>query len=346
MTDQAQAPVEQAVQVVQQPADVKSLPIEDRIHRALNPEKAAAEERPRGPDGKFLPTKEEAQAEAPPAEVPAEPALEAEEVPEELAEEEWERIKTRKITVKVDGQEFKVPLEEARLGHMRQSDYQRKTQEVSKQRAEAQEQARQAVETAQRQYAENLNLMEQAIVKAYIPELQGADWQKLKTEAPQEYIRLSDRANHMQQALHQIRQEQQQLKQEQEKSLSEKRAHAKEQALTKVKELIPEWSEDLQKSLFSAGVEHYGFSPEEMGAVMDPRVVRMIHDAVQYQKVKTQKPLVEKKVAEAPRVLKPGAKPNAGDQARNAETKDFERLRKSGGKDLDAIAAIVRKRIG
>jgi hypothetical protein len=319
----------------------------------LEPAKAEAEDKPRGPDGKFLPTKpQEAPQEAQqqeaqpaetetPAEVPAEPAA----PPEDLSDDEWETLKTRKIRAKVDGEELTVPLEEARLGYMRQSDYQRKTQEVAKQRTEAQEQARQAVETAQRQYADNLQLMEQAIVKAYLPELSNANWQQLKTENPQEYIRLTERANYMQQALQQIRQEQQTLQKEQEKTLSEKRAKSIEEARSRVKELIPEWSDDLQKTLFSAGVEHYGFSPEEMSSVMDPRVVRIIHDAVQYQKVKTQKPLVEKKVAEAPRVLKPGAKPNAGDQARAEESKLKERLRQSGGKDLDVIAALVRKRI-
>lgn len=355
MSDQAQAPVEQAVQQVQivQPVDVKTLPIEERVRRALAPEKA--EDKPRGPDGKFLPTNppepdkpvEEAKAEAP-AEVPAEAAVESEtpqERAERLADEEWEPLKNRKILAKVDGEELEVTLEEARLGYMRQSDYQRKTQDVSKQRTEAQEQARQAIETAQRQYASNLQLMEQAIVKAYLPELTSANWQQLKTENPQEYIRLTERANYMQQALQQIQQEQAKLRTEQEKSFGEKRAQAIEQARTKVKELIPDWSDSLQKTLFNAGVEQYGFTAEEMSSVMDPRVVRVIHDAVQFQKLKTQKPLVEKRVAEAPRVMKPGAKPNPGEQARAEDSKLKERLRKSGGKDLDVIAALVRKRI-
>jgi len=349
MSDQAQAPVEQAVPqvVVLPPVDAKTLPLEDRVRRAMFPEQAAAEDKPRGPDGKFLPTKQEA-PDAPQeaaADVPAEPVVEGEAEPEELPEEDWEKIKNRKIRAKVDGEELQVSLEDARLGYMRQSDYQRKTQEVAKQRTEAQEQARQAVETAQRQYADNLQLMEQAIVKAYLPELTSANWQQLKTENPQEYIRLTERANYMQQALQQIQQEQTKLKTEQEKSFGEKRAQAIEQARTKVKELIPDWSEGLQKTLFNAGVEQYGFTAEEMSSVMDPRVVRIIHDAVQFQKMKTQKPLIEKKVAEAPKVLKPGAKPNAGDAARNAESQMRDRLRKSGGKDIDALAAIVRNRM-
>lgn len=350
MSDQAQAPQEQAVQQVQvvQPVDVKTLPVEERVRRAMFPEKVAAEEKPRGPDGKFLPTKQEEakpQEEAA-AEVPAEPDAQGEEqTPEEIADEEWETLKNRKTRAKVDGEELPVTLEEARLGYMRQSDYQRKTQEVSKQRADAQEQARQAIETAQRQYAETLQLMEQGIVRAYLPELQSADLQKLKTENPQEYIRVSERAEYMKHALHQIRQEQETLKREQEKTLQEKRTQAKEQALLRVKELIPGWGEELQKSLFNAGIEHYGFSPEEMSSVIDPRVVRVIHDATQYQKMKTQKPLAEKRVAEAPRVLKPGAKPNPVDQARNAESQIRERLHKSGGKDMDAIAALVQRKL-
>ena len=359
MEDQAQAPVEQAVvqqvQVVQ-PLDVKTLPVEERVRRAMFPEKVAAEEKPRGPDGKFLPTKpqepdqptEEVKAEAP-ADVPAETSTPAEETPQEraerLAEEEWEPLKNRKILAKVDGEELEVTLEEARLGYMRQADYQRKTQDVSKQRSEAQEQARQAIEASQRQYGEQLAMFQQAIVRNFVPELQAVNWQQLKTENPQEYIRLSERAQQLEGTFKHLQQEAEKLKQEQEKTLSEKRAKSLEEARSKLKELIPDFSETLQKSLFDAGIEHYGFTVEELNSVMDPRVVKLLHDGMQYHKMKTQKPLVEKRVAEAPRVVKPGAKPNAQDQARAEDSKLKERLRKSGGKDIDAIAALVRKRI-
>jgi len=357
MSDQAQAPQEQAVQKVEvvQPVDVKSLPVEERVRRALFPQKAAAEDKPRGPDGKFLPTQPQAEAapaEQPPvqeaaAEVPAEPAaqVEEEERPDRLAEEEWENLKNRKTLAKVDGEDLEVTLEEARLGYMRQADYQRKTQEVSKQRAQAQEEARQAIETAQRQYAEQLGMFQQAIVRNFVPELQNVNWQQLKTENPNEYIRLSERAQFLQQTFKALQEEQDKLKAEQEKTLSEKRAKSLEEAQAKVKELLPDWGEGLQKAIFNAGVENFGFSPEEMSSVSDPRVVHLFHHAMEYLKVKNQKPLVEKRIAEAPRMLKPGAKPNPGDQARNAESKIRERLHKSGGKDLDAIAALVQRKI-
>lgn len=44
----------------------------------------------------------------------------------------------KKIRIKVDGEEVEVPLSEALAGYQRQSDYTRKTQELSKQRAELQ----------------------------------------------------------------------------------------------------------------------------------------------------------------------------------------------------------------
>ena len=54
--------------------------------------------------------------------------------------------------------------------------------------------------------------------------------------------------------------------------------------------------------IYEGANKAYGFTPEELGQVYDPRLVRMMKDAAAYQALKAQKPAVTAKVNAAPRV--------------------------------------------
>jgi len=63
---------------------------------------------------------------------------------------------------------------------------------------------------------------------------------------------------------------------------------------------------------------------------------------VKYRELQTQKPLTEQKMKVAPKVIKPGAKASV---SANRDQELRERLRKSGGRDEAAAAAMLRQRM-
>jgi alanyl-tRNA synthetase len=127
---------------------------------------------------------------------------------------------------------------------------------------------------------------------------------------------------------------------QQSKERKERLDKAVEESRAKLKEAIPSWSDELYGALLKRGVDTYGFKPDEVGEVYDPRVMRVLHDAHQFHLLKAGKETAEKKVVAVPPVLKRGAseqKPNPQTQAaQNARTA----LSKNGN-DIDAAAAVM-----
>lgn len=306
--------------------------MEDRIAASLEPE----QEQPVADEAA---TEQETTTEA-----ETEPEAEVEKPEEEAPEEiDWEQIKGHKVKVTVQGEDKEVTLEEARNGFMMQADYQRKTQELAKQRNEVQETARQAVAQTQAQYAQNLQVLQQTLLAAAAPELQGVNWNQLAQTDPAEYVRLSNRAQAVNQTLQSFQVEMQRIAQANQEQMREKTTQAARQAVEVLQAKIPNWNDTLYQDLLRTGVESYGFSPEEVGNVVDPRMIQVLHDAKQWRALQSQKPIAEKKVKDAPKVMKPGA-PQSKSQAAGRDTQQLrERLKKSGGKDEAAAIALIKR---
>ncbi len=236
----------------------------------------------------------------------------------------------------------KLSLKELQQGYLRQSDYTKKTQELAKQRAEAQEQVRQATQTSLQQYSERLNQFQTALVKTVAPELANVDWNKLAAEDAFEYVRLSNRANQINQVLQAIENEKKTVKatlEEQEKKVN---AEKWSKSVEILQQDIPEWGEPVAKRLAKAA-QDAGFTSDEVAQWNDHRLIKLAHKAAMYDdlqtKQATQKELVAKKIALVPKVLKPGAKPTS-----TPVGEAMKKLQKSG-KPEDALPffeALVR----
>lgn len=226
-------------------------------------------------------------------------------------------------------------INELKAQRMMQADYQRKTAELARQREEVQTQLRQGVEKEREQYKQALDVQQRLVWSLAAQDLQNVDMDKLATEDPAEYIRVQNRLNKFNQAIQGIQAEQQKLAQ-QEREYLEREVLPK--ASEQIQRDIPNWGPELKQNLLKSGVENYGFTAEELQAVVDPRMVKVLHDAYQYQQFKAQKPAAEKKVVAKPKVLKPGTKqpkePVDGDA--------FKRLKQTG-RYQDAAAAILKR---
>ena len=110
------------------------------------------------------------------------------ETPTEQSEEDEESEESEEpqtFTVKVDGKEVTVTLDELQQGYSRTQDYTRKTQQIAEVRKQV-EQESQAIRAERAQYAQLLGALEQQVQQAAEPQI---DWDRLYQEDPIEWVR-------------------------------------------------------------------------------------------------------------------------------------------------------------
>lgn len=207
-------------------------------------------------------------------------AAEEEDEPQEDQVEEEESEQPQLYTIKVDGEETEVTLEELQNGYSRQRDYTRKTQELAQQR-KAIEAKQQEVSQKDAIYSQLLPKME-ATLKG---ELENEpDWSALYEADPIAYVREKDIWNEKKQKLQAVQAESQRLQQEsameQQKKLQQFLQYGQQQLL----EQIPEWQDNEVASKEKMAIRDYGvnvlgYTPQEMDSVYDYRVLLGLRNA-------------------------------------------------------------------
>ena len=266
-------------------------------------------------------------------ETPKEEASENTEIKEETqtASEEPELHR-----VKVQGQELEVTLDELKAGYSRDSDYRQKTHSLGLEKKDLE-----AQKTSLRQnYDTRLGELNDLISTAdgFIRQQQGSkDLKKLWEEDPTSAARLD----------YQLREQTRQIDDMKAKA---KDAYAKqyEEYLDTQRQLaaakIPEYSDPNKADQFRTdmrtSLRSYGFTDQEIGSLADHRFLMVIKDAMGYKSVKDKKPIVQKKVANAPKVIKAGVAKSNISSGREAIKQKIGKLRKSGH-IKDAQSAIL-----
>jgi hypothetical protein len=258
---------------------------------------------------------------------------------EDDVEEDSEEQTLETVKLKVNGEEIEKPLDEVVALAQQGLDYTKKTQEVAEQRKQL-ETFEQQLKMQEQQFAEqaqlnNLLIEDVAKITALDQQLSqyaNVDWQKLTdsdfVEAQKHYMAYNQLQQNRNNAVSQFEAKRQNALAKHQESLAERIRKGKE-VLAKE---IPNWSPETTQAVVTTGKE-YGFTDDELNAIVDPRHVKVLHDAMQWRKSQNKKPLVKKKVASAKPVVKPGAKdPNV---AANSNAKKMrEQLRKSGSSEL------------
>ncbi len=203
----------------------------------------------------------------------------AEELQEDQVEEE-ESEQPQLYTIKVDGEDTQVTLEELQNGYSRQRDYTRKTQELAEQRKviEAQQQ-----EVSQKDaiYSQLLPRME-ATLKG---ELENEpDWNTLYEADPIAYVREKDVWNEKKQKLQAVQAEAQRVQQESQVEQQKKLQQFVEYGNKQLLDQIPEWQDNEvaskeKMSIRDYGVNVLGYTPQEMDSVYDYRVLLGLRNA-------------------------------------------------------------------
>ena len=247
-------------------------------------------------------------------------------------------------TVKVDGEEIEVSLEELQQGYQRQSDYTKKTQGLSEERKEIEDGRNQVAQeleylnTQRQQYQQALGQLGQQLL-AGINRFQGVDWAKLKADDPIEYVTKRDEFREEQERIQQVQVQQQQVQaQAQADFQRNQEALAKEEA-KKLADLIPEWNDtearpQLQKSIREYGYDQ-GYTKEEIDGLVDSRSVNVLLKAMRYDEMQ-KADVKSKKVKNKPKMVKAGTKRNPKTDANRRRRAEMSNQLKSTGKVADA----------
>lgn len=224
---------------------------------------------------------------------------------DEDAEVEAEE-KPRTYTVKADGVETEVTLEELTQAYSGQAHIQKGMQEAAEQKKQA-EAVFNALQQEQARIAQLYQTMQQGgVMQApQAPDLQMAKDDPIgyitaKAEYDAQKVAFDEQQNQFSQMTQQQTQAQQAAMQ----------AYLQEQKQVLARE-IPEFADAekgklLMSELRSTG-QSYGFSEDELGQIQDARTVKVLHDAMKYRKLQANKGAVEKKVQKARPVTKPKA---------------------------------------
>ena len=273
----------------------------------------------------------ESQAESEAA--PAEQESENTEVTEETQTESQEPNLHR---LKVNGQEIEVSLDELKAGYSRDSDYRQKTHTLGMEKRDLESQKNSLRQSYDAKLAELNELI--ATADATVRQQQGSqDLQRLYDEDPTQAAKLDYELRQRQVQLDDMRTK---AKQAQAKQYSEFLEAQRELAATK----IPEYSDPNKADQFKLSMRNslrgYGFNDEEIGSLADHRFLMVAKDAMSYQSLKDKRPIVQKKVANAPKVVKSGVAKSSTSSGREQIRNKIGKVRKTGNIH-DASSAIL-----
>jgi len=251
-------------------------------------------------------------------------------------EEQKEEDQPQTFTVKVDGKDVTVTLEELQKGYSRTQDYTRKTQQIAEVRKQVEAET-QAVRAERAQYAQLLGAL-QAQLQATEPQV---DLDRLYQEDPIEWVRQKEVLRERQERAMAIQAEQQRLSQlqqaEQQRATEEYLLQQKDALLS----ALPEWKDPkkakAEKALVVESAKAAGFTEDDLKNVYDHRLVLLLRKAGLYDQMMSKRQGIKPVVSNGPRPAKPGA---AGRVSTTTEaTRAKQRLAKTGRID-DAASAI------
>lgn len=276
-------------------------------------------------------------------ETPQEEAPETESEPESKdqpeTEEKTEPTLPEAVDVEYEGKQYKVApeLKEALL---RQSDYTKKTQEAAEARKTAEVLMQQASQLAELQKAQSKQLGQLASLDDKIAQYEKVDWNQLTAqdaaEAQRHFIAFQTAKDQRQKLIGELNEAQ-----EKQRSAA-MTAHAArlEEGQKALQRDIKGWNAELGQKLSTFGMKTYGFTAEEAASVIDPRTVRLLHDAYQLHELRASKPATANKVPPKSPTLTP-----KGSDARSPVQQGYDadrRALKSAKTDSDRSKAAER----
>jgi len=294
----------------------------EKISGLLNPKQEKQETESKAEPSE-TPVKQEAPESQPESEGTKEQVTEntetTEETQTELEEPELHRVK-------VSGQELEVTLDELKAGYSRDSDYRQKTHSLGLEKRDLETQKNSFRQSYDTRLSELNDLI--ATADATVRQQQGSeDLQKLYDEDPTAAAKLDYQLRQQNRQLEEVRSK---AKEAQQSQYNEFLNTQRELAATKIPEFADPNKTDTFKVNMRNSLRNYGFNDSEIGSLADHRFLMVAKDAMSYQNLKDKKPIVQKKVANAPKVVKAGVAKSNTSSGREAIRQKIGKLAKTG----------------
>tara|TARA_R100000426_G_scaffold71466_1_gene49716 strand:- start:4446 stop:5477 length:1032 start_codon:yes stop_codon:yes gene_type:complete len=270
----------------------------------------------------------------------------SEESDEEITEETEEFEEQEYYTVKNNGVEEDVTLDELVAGYSRQSDYTKKTTDLANQRKEF-EQQKEALLQERNALAQGLQQLNQKLSNEIQNEPTKEYWDNLYNTDPLEFIKQKDDYRDKQLELQKVQQAQNQLQQQQaaeQQQQMQKHLAAEQEKLVKA---IPEWKDEkvaeIDKRNIVTFAKRYGFNDQELNNATDHRAILMLRMAMMYDALESKKPLVKKKLKKAPKMTKSSKKLSTQKSLNKTKVdKAYNKLKSTGSMD-SAVDYLLQK---
>jgi len=244
----------------------------------------------------------------------------------EVADEEAPTETPQAYTVKVDGEEFEVSLDELRDGYQRQSDYTRKSQSLAEQR-KAYEANLQAVQNERNQYAQVLEQMSEN-QNYQLQQFEDINWKELKDDDPMEYMEKRLEYQEAKDRVSQLNNERARVHQQNQAEITQVLTEKVQKEAELLSAALPEYADP--GSNLKTDIRNYalslGFPENEIDSISDHRVVLVLHKAMMQDNAAKG----VKKVKVAPKVVKSGTPQTKSQKVKRVTQAKRERLSKTG----------------
>ena len=235
--------------------------------------------------------REDLSAEAPEEEPADEQAEGSEEPTDDLVDAEYE------------GKAYKVP-KELKEALLRQSDYTRKTQEVAETRKAIEERA-QLLQAQEGLIAATFDkAAELKQLQAQLSRFEDVNWQELSDSDPVQAQKLLIARQQLERALGAKAQEFQPAQAQYQHLTAVQRQQVLQEQAQAPKARLPDFSPEMAQRIRDV-TKTYGYTDQELANVTDARLVHLLHDAMKWRDLQAKRPEAMKRVAEAPRAVKP-----------------------------------------
>jgi hypothetical protein len=260
----------------------------------------------------------------------------------EQEDDDGEQEEPQKYRVKAAGEDKEVTLDELIKSYQLGTDYTKKSQAVAEERkaVEAERHAVQEAKALRDQYAQQLGIIEQMLNQPQ----QAEDLDYLKETDPIGYAVKVAELSQKEKQLAQVRAQREMISQQQEYDRQQQMRQMIATESEKLVSVLPEFADPSKGEVIRKDIRTYGkqmgFSDEELANVFDSRAVLTLYKAMQYDKLQSAKPGITKKVAEAPKAIKPGvSKPK---DSNSEEIRKLKSRAKSTGSVKDAANVFER----
>ena len=249
-----------------------------------------------------------------------------------------------KHTVKIDGEELQVTLDELTAGYQKDRDYRQKTETLSREREAFTTQRQQVFEEFHKEHTVLAQLMGEA-EKSLVGEINSQEMAYLRQSDQTAWLvkryDLEQKVEHLRQvkqaAANQYVQKQQELESERTQTLQKQLDEERKQLVQK----IPQF-DAIKPKLTSYLKDAFGFSAEQLSGVTDHRLLIMAQKAMLYDEGASKAlSVVKNKVIPAPKKTLQPSKPMSKVAISRARVGSARNALKKSGKLTDAASLIL-----